>query len=131
MITKEHIRQYFSKLSAGIPSDQGEMPAHVWQQFNEYLVSHYERLDKEGRAYANSIFDQLEASLEQSVGSFPEDPAKKALSRKLSMVRGKRPPVTVLYLDTPVIENVIRQALGERLPEPVAANSKALYELTK
>jgi hypothetical protein len=131
MITKEHIRQYFSKLSAGIPSDQGEMPAHVWQQFNEYLVSHYERLDKEARAYANSIFDQLEASLEQSVGSLPEDPAKKALSRKLSMVRGKRPPVTVLYLDTPVIENVIRQALGERLPEPVAANSKALYELTK
>jgi hypothetical protein len=37
----------------------------------------------------------------------------------------------VLYLDTPVIENIIRHSLGERLPEPVATGSKTLYEETK
>ncbi|MBW2567448.1 MAG: hypothetical protein JRE24_11380, partial [Deltaproteobacteria bacterium] len=107
------------------------MPAHVWQELNEYLVNHYERLDKEARSYADNVFDQLEAGIEQRIGSLPEGRAKKALRRKLSMVRGERPPLPVLYLDTPVIENIIRHALGERLPEPVATGSKALYEETK
>jgi hypothetical protein len=131
MITNKHIRQYLDKISSGIPSEQGQMPAHVWQELNEYLVNHYERLDKEARSYTDNVFDQLEASIEQRIGSLPEGRGKKTLSRKLSMVRGERPPVWVLYLDTPVIENVIRHALGEQLPEPVQENTKALYEQTK
>ena len=131
MITNKHIRERLDKISSGIPSERGQMPAHVWQELNEYLVNHYERLDKEARSYADNVFDQLEAGIEQRIGSLPEGRAKKALRRKLSMVRGERPPLPVLYLDTPVIENIIRHSLGERLPEPVATGSKALYEETK
>ncbi|MES0363800.1 MAG: hypothetical protein ABUK14_07605, partial [Desulfobacteria bacterium] len=115
MITNKHIRQHLDKISSGIPSEQGQMPAHVWQELNEYLVNHYERLDKEARSYADNVFDQLEAGIEQRIGSLPEGRAKKALRRKLSIVRGERPPLPVLYLDTPVIENIIRHSLGERL----------------
>ena len=131
MITNKHIRQRLDKISSGIPSEQGQMPAHVWQELNEYLVNHYERLDKEARSYADNVFDQLEAGIEQRIGSLPEGRAKKAVRRRLSMVRGERPPLPVLYLDTPVIENIIRHSLGERLSEPVATGSKALYEETK
>jgi hypothetical protein len=116
------------KLSSGIPSEQGRMSAHVWEQFHEYMIDHYKRLDKEARAYADEIFDQLEASVIQRIDSLPEGRERKVLSRKLSMVRGERSPVPVLYLDTPVIENIIRHALGQRLAEPTAANSRALYE---
>ena len=128
MITKKHIRQYLDKLSSGIPSEQGRMSAHVWEQFHEYMINHYKRLDKEARAYADEIFDQLDASVKQRIDSLPEGRERKVLSRKLSMVRGERPPVPVLYLDTPVIENIIRHALGQRLAEPIAANSRALYD---
>ena len=128
MITKEHIRQYLNKLSSGIPCEQGQMSADVWEQFHEYMINHYKRLDKEARACADEIFDQLDASVEQRIDSLPEGREKKALSRKLSMVRGQRSPVPVLYLDTPVVENIIRHTLGQRLAEPIAANSKALYE---
>jgi hypothetical protein len=131
MITQEHIRQHLSKVSSGIPPERGQMPAHVWQEFHEYLVDHYERFDEEARTYADSIFDQIEASIEQKIGSLPEGPGKKTLSRKLSMVRGERPPVWVLYLDTPVIENVIKHALGESLPGPVQENTQALHEQIK
>jgi hypothetical protein len=127
MITKKHIRQYLDKLSSDIPTKQGEMPDHIWQKFHEYIIMHYKRLDKGARAYADGIFDQLDASVKQRIYSLPEGREKKVLSRKLSMVRGERSPVPVLYLDTPVIENIIRHALGERLAEPTAANSKALY----
>ena len=128
MITKKHIRQYLDKLSSGIPSEQGQMSAHVWEQLHEYMINHYRRLDKEARAYADEIFDQLDASVKQRIDSLPEGREKKALRRKLSMVRGQRSPVPVLYLDTPVIENIIRHALGQRLAEPIAANSKGLYD---
>jgi hypothetical protein len=128
MITKKHIRQYLDKLSQDIPTRQGEMPDHMWQKLHEYIVKHYKRLDKGARAYADEIFDQLDASVRQRMDSLPEGSEKKVLSRKLSMVRGERSPVPVLYLDTPVIENIIRHALGDRLAEPTAANSKALYE---
>ncbi len=116
------------KLSSGIPSEQGRMSAHVWEQFHEYMINHYKRLDKEARAYADEIFDQLDASVKQRIDSLPEGRERKVLSRKLSMVRGERPPVPVLYLDTPLIENIIRYALGQPLAEPIAANSRALYD---
>jgi hypothetical protein len=128
MITKKHITQYLDKLLSGIPTKQGEMPHHVWEQYHEYIVKHYKRLDKGARAYADEIFDQLDASVKQRIDSLPEGRQRKVLSRKLSMVRGERSPIPVLYLDTPVIENIIRHALGERLAEPSAAHSKALYE---
>lgn len=128
MITKRHIRQYLDELSSGIPTRQGEMPDHVWQQLQEYMVKHYNRLDKGARAYADEIFDQLDAGVRQRIDSLPEGREKKVLSRKLSMVRGERSPVPAVYLDTPVIENIIRHGLGQRLAEPTAANSKALYE---
>lgn len=128
MITKEHIRKYLDKLSSGSPSEQGEMTAHVWHQFHEYMVTHYKRLDKDARAYADEIFDQMEASIEQRINSLPKCRERKVLSRKLSMVRGKRSPVLVLYMDTPMIENIIRYALGQGPAESLTANSKALYE---
>ena len=89
MITKKHIRQYLDKLSPDIPTRQGEMPDHMWQKLHEYIVKHYKRLDKGARAYADEIFDQLDASVRQRIDSLPEGLEKKVLSRKLSMVRGE------------------------------------------
>jgi len=106
------------------------MPDDVWEQLQEYLTSHYERLGKDARAYANDIFDQLEAGVEKRIQGLPEGREKGMLRRKLSTARGERSPLPVLYLDTPVIENIIRHALGQRLSEPVAENAKALYEET-
>lgn len=128
MITKKHISEYLDKLSSGVTYEQGEMPVHVWQKFHEYMVTHYGRLDKDARAYADEIFDQLEASVEQKAYSLPQGRERKALSQKLSMVQGKRSPVQVIYIDTPVIENIIRYALGQQFAEPTTTNSKALYE---
>ena len=128
MITRKHISQYLKKLSTGIPTKQGEIPDHVWQQLHEYIVKHYKRLDKGARAYADEIFDQLDAGLERRIDALFEGREKKVLSRKLSMVRGERSPIPALYLDTPVLENIIRHALGQPLAEPTAGNSKALYE---
>ena len=107
MITKKDIRRYLYELCSDTVCEQGEMPAHVWRQFCEYIVNHYKRLDKEARAYADEILDQLELSIERRIDLLPEGREKKALSRKLSIIRGKRPPVSVLYLDTPLIENII------------------------
>lgn len=130
MITKKHIQKRLEELSSDVFCENSQMPAAMWQAIHEYMVNHYERLDKEARAYADDIFDQLEASMEQKIRFLPESREKKLLNRKLSTVQGKRPPVPVLYLDTPVIENVIRHRLGERLAKPVAAISKAVYEET-
>jgi hypothetical protein len=128
MITKKDIRRYLYELCSDTVYEQGEMPAHVWRQFCEYIVNHYKRLDKEARAYADEILDQLELSIERRIDLLPEGREKKTLSRKLSIIRGKRPPVSVLYLDTPLIENIIRHALGQRLAGPIGPNFKALYE---
>ncbi|HID28442.1 MAG TPA: hypothetical protein EYP19_00370 [Desulfobacterales bacterium] len=128
MITRKHISQYLEKLSTGISTKQGEIPDHVWQQLHEYIVKHYKRLDKGARAYADEIFDQLDASLERRIDALTEGRERKVLSRKLSMVRGERSPIPAVYLDTPVLENIIRHALGQPLAEPTAGNSKALYE---
>jgi hypothetical protein len=124
MITKKHIRQYLDKLSPGVASEQVQVSDDVWQKLHEYIVRHYERFDKEARAYADEIFDQLEADVEKRIGSLPQGLEKNELSRKLSAVRGERPPVAVLYLDTPVIENIIRYALGQ----PSEMDAKALHD---
>jgi hypothetical protein len=116
------------KLSPGIPAKQGEVSDHVWEQLHEYIVKHYKRLDKGARAYADEIFDQLDASVKQRIDSLPEGREKKLLSRKLAMVRGERSPLPVLYLDTPVIENVIRQGLGQPASQPKAGNPRALHK---
>lgn len=128
MITKKHIRQYLDKLSPGIPVKQGQVSDHVWEQLHEYIVKHYKRLDKGARAYADEIFDQLDAGVKKRIDSLPEGREKQVLSRKLSMVRGERPPLPVLYLDTPVIENVIRQGLGQVASHPKAGNPAALHK---
>jgi len=128
MITKKHISEYLGKLSSGVTYEQGEMPVHVWQKPHEYIVTHYGRLDKDARVYADDIFNQLEARIEQSIYSLPQGRERKALSQKLSRVRGKRSPVPILYIDTPVIENIIRYALGQQFAEPATTNSKALYQ---
>jgi len=128
MITKKHIRQYLDKLSPGIPAKQGQVSEHVWEQLHEYIVKHYKRLDKGARAYADEIFDQLDRSVKKRMDSLPEGHEKKVWSRKLSMVRGERCPLPVLYLDTPVIENLIRQGLGQVASQPKAGNPAALYK---
>ena len=128
MITKKHIRQYLDKLSPGIPAKQGEVSDHVWERLHEYIVKHYKRLDKGARAYADEIFDQLDASVKKRIDSLPEGREKKLLSRKLAIVRGERSPLPVLYLDTPVIENVIRQGLGQPVSQPKAGNPWALHK---
>ncbi len=116
------------KLSPGIPAKQGGVSDHVWEQLHEYIVKHYKRLDKGARAYADEIFDQLDASLKKRIATLPEGREKKLLSRKLAMVRGERSPLPVLYLDTPVIENVIRQGLGQLASQPKAGNPGALHK---
>jgi hypothetical protein len=128
MITKKHIRQYLDKLSPGIPANQGQLFDQVWQQLHEYIVKHYKRLDKGARAYADEIFDQLDRSVKKRMDSLPKGREKKVWSRKLSMVRGERSPIPVLYLDTPVIENLIRQGLGQVASQPKAGNPAALYK---
>ncbi len=115
------------KLSSGTPTQRGEVSGQVWEQLHEYIVKYYKRLDKGARAYADEIFDQLDASLKQKIDSLPHGREKKVLSRKLAMVRGKRSPLPILYLDTPVIENFIRQGLGQPLSGPGAANTEALF----
>ena len=79
MITKKHIRQYLDKLSPGIPAKQGEVSDHVWERLHEYIVKHYKRLDKGARAYADEIFDQLDASVKKRIDSLPEGREKKLL----------------------------------------------------
>ncbi|MGD8758219.1 MAG: hypothetical protein PVH78_05040, partial [Deltaproteobacteria bacterium] len=128
MITKKHIRQYLDKLSPGIPAKEGQLSDQVWQQLHEYIVKHYKRLDKGARAYADEIFDQLDRSVKKRMDSLPKGREKKVWSRKLSMVRGERSPIPVLYLDTPVIENLIRQGLGQVASQPKAGNPAALYK---
>ncbi len=128
MITEEHIRQHLKRLSSGSLGEQGQMSADVWEQLQEYLTNHYERLGKDARVYANNIFDQLETGVEQRINGLRQGREKTVLRRKLSTARGERSPLPVLYLDTPVIENIIRHGLGQNLDEPVAENSKALYE---
>ena len=103
------------------------MPDHVWQQLHEYLVSHYKRLDKGALAYADEIFDQLDVILRQRIESLPEGRDKKVLSRKLSIVRAERSPVPVLYLDTPVIESLIRQGLGQSSSKGTGGNLEAVH----
>jgi len=127
MITRRHIRRYLETLSSGGAYEEGQMPDHVWQQLHEYLVSHYKRLDKGARAYADEIFDQLDISLKQRIESLPEGRNKKVLSRKLSIVRAERSPVPVLYLDTPVIESLIRQGLGQSSSKATGGNPGAVY----
>jgi hypothetical protein len=128
MITKRDLVQYLNKLSSGIRSEDGEMPPHVWQQFIEYMVFQYKRLNKEARSYADDFFDDVEAAVERKIDSLPEGSKKAALTRKLSMVRGERSPLPILYLDTPVIESKIQYALGQPLSGTPSKSVSMLYE---
>jgi hypothetical protein len=94
------------------------------------MANHYEHLDDKARGYADEVFSHLEAGIQQRVNALPEGQAKERLNRRLSMVRGECSPVPVIYLDTPVIENIIRHALGEPLPQVEVDNARALYETT-
>ncbi|MDY6951500.1 MAG: hypothetical protein SWE60_08310 [Thermodesulfobacteriota bacterium] len=127
MITKRHIRRYLDTLSSGVSYEDGQMPDHVWQQLHEYLVSHYKRLDHGARAYADGVFDQLDLSLKERIDSLREGRNKKVLNRKLAIVRGERCPIPTLYLDTPVIESIIRQGLGQSSLGGTGGNAEALY----
>jgi hypothetical protein len=128
MITKKHIRQYLDKLSAGLPVEQGQMSDQVWEQLHEYIVKHYKRLDKGARAYADEIFDQLDAGVKERIDSLPDGREKKVLNRKFSTIRGERPPLPVLYLDTPVIENVIRNDLEQPASQAKSGDPGALHK---
>jgi hypothetical protein len=128
MISKKHIRKYLDTLSSRTAKKEGRMSDQVWQELHEYLVKHYKRLDKGARAYADEIFDQLDAGLERKIESLPEGRAKKVLSRKLSIVRAERSPIPVLYLDTPVMENLIRHGLGQPPLEATRGSPGALYK---
>ena len=128
MITEEHIRKHLKGLSSDPLEEQGQMSADVWEKFQEYLTNNYGRFSKDARAYANDIFDQLESGMEQRMNGLPEGREKKALRRKLFTARGERSPLPILYLDTPVIENIIRHGLGQSLPKLVSENSRALFE---
>jgi hypothetical protein len=128
VLTKKHIRRYLDEISRHAPSKDGRISDQVWQQLQEYLVRHYKRLDEKARAYADDIFDQLEGSIQKQIQSLPEGEEKRTLKRKLAIVRGRRPPVPVLYLDTPVLENLIRHALSQPSPGPPRYDSQAVWE---
>ena len=128
MIGNQEIKQYLEKVSKGIQPKGNQMSAEVWDRFYEYIVAHYNRLDNETRAYADEIFDQMEASIEEKIDSLPEGRQKKGLSRKLCMVRGERCPLPVLFLDITVLENIMRHALGQAVSHPYAAYTEALYD---
>ncbi|MBW1896473.1 MAG: hypothetical protein JRI47_05390, partial [Deltaproteobacteria bacterium] len=128
MITKKHLTKHLKELSSGAPSQKGELSSETWQRYVEYLIDHYKRLDKQARSYADDIFDQIEAAIERTIGSLPQGPKKDVLRRQLAVVRGERAPLPVLYLDTPVLENMIPYALGEKLVKAEAKNPKGLYE---
>jgi hypothetical protein len=93
---------------------------------HEYIVRHYKRLDKGARAFADKIFDEFDASINNKIDSLPAGRERQVLSRKLSMVRGERSSVPVLYLDTPVIENLVRYGLGQL--SQASENAKAIYD---
>jgi hypothetical protein len=128
MITKKHLTKYLEELSFHAPSQEGELSSEAWQRYIQYLIDHYKRLDKEARSYADDIFDQVEAAIERTIGSLSQGAKKDLLRRKLAVVRGERSPLPVLYLDTPVLENMIRYALGEKLLKAEATKTRALYE---
>jgi hypothetical protein len=128
MITKRHLTNYLKDLSSASPSNNGEMAPDAWRRYVEYLTDHYKRLDKNARKYADDIFDQVEAGMEKVAGALPQGPRKERLRRQIAVARGERSPVPVLYLDTPVLENVIRYALGEKLPKPEIEETKGVYE---
>jgi len=128
MITKKHLTRYLEELSSDAPSREGELSSDAWQLYVKYLIDHYKRLDKQARSYADDIFDQVEAAIERTIGSLSQGPKKDLLRRKLAVVRGERSPLPVLYLDTPVLENMIRYALGEKLLKAEATKTKSLYD---
>ncbi len=128
MITKRHIRKYLDRLSSDKPSGKPQLSDELWHELYEYLVKHYKRLDKGARAYADEIFDQLDASLRRRIESLPEGQEKKTLGSKLAIVRSERSPIPVLYLDTPVVENFIRRGLGQPPSQPAGGDVGTLCE---
>jgi hypothetical protein len=128
VITKKHLTKYLKELSSSAPSQKGELSSETWQRYVEYLIDHYKRLDKQARSYADDIFDQVEAAIERTIGSLSQGEKKDALRRQFAVVRGERSPLSILYLDTPVLENMIRYTLGEKLLKGEAKKTEALYE---
>jgi hypothetical protein len=127
VLTRRHIKKYLDRVSRDAPDKDGQMSDHAWQQLHEYLVKHYGRLDKRARSYADEIFDQLDASVRQRIESLPGGREKKLLRKKLSIVRAERSPIPVLYLDIPVMESFIRQALGQPSSGPTGGDPEALW----
>ncbi len=128
MITKRHLNKHLDRLFPPGTSKEGRTADPVWLQFHEYLVKYYKRLDQKARALADQLFDQFDARLKGRLDALPPGRKKGVLNRKLAMVRGERSPLPVLYLDTPVIESLIRHGLGQSLPPGAEENVEALYE---
>jgi len=126
VITKSHIKRYLDKLSSS-SAVEGISPGAAWRDFHEYVVRHYRRLDPGARAFADEMFDQLDAAVEERIASLPGGKEKRTLVRKFSMVRGERSPIPIIYLDTPVMEDMIRFGLGQSLTGRMAY-VEALYE---
>lgn len=127
MITKGHIKKYLQSITPDVSHDKGPAAAYVWRQFHEYVVEHYKRLDKEARIFADTVFDELDLAVQQRVESLLHGRRKTTLKRKLAMLRGDRPSIPLLYLDTPIVEDIIRSALGQHLSGTSAQHTKALY----
>jgi hypothetical protein len=126
VITRSHIKKYLNKLSSS-DAAEGGAPGAAWRDFHEYVVRHYQQLDQGARAIADEIFDELDAAVEERIASLPEGKEKRTLVRKFSMVRGERSPLPIIYLDTPVMEDVIRFGLGQSLAGKRAC-VEAFYE---
>jgi len=123
MISTKHIERYFKSISPDAFSQKKEWNDPAKRQLYEYMVRNYTSLDQGARLFADTVFDALDRAVQEKIDSLPKGNKKRALTRKLSMVRGQRSPIPVLYLDTPVLERIIKFRLGQ----PVSENTKALY----
>lgn len=124
MISKKQLEKYFKSISSDVSCRKkgGNDPAR--RQLYEYMVRNYAALDKGARLFANAFFDAMDRAVQEKIDALPQGDAKRALGCTLSVIRGQRSPIAILYLDTPVLERIIQYGLGQ----PATENTKALYE---
>jgi hypothetical protein len=104
--------------------DGNSLDDTAWEQLYDYIFLNYNKLDRATQALADTLFEALDKAIQEEINVYSEGPKKRDLSRKLSMLRGERSPLPVIYFDTPVLENFI----GYRLGEPVADKARISYE---
>jgi hypothetical protein len=127
MISKRHIEDFFKSISSVAPSGPKGLDDPAWLKVYDYIVQNYHRLDKGARIFADSVFHELDGTIQKEINALPEGSEKRTCRRKLSILRGERPPIAVLYLDTPALESLIRFRMGQ----PVAGHIKILAQKIK